>query len=235
MHKGKIFCIGFNRCGTNSIKTFLKKLGYRATHDPHWWYWKINKIDKFNRFDAFTDGFEGYKKKSVFPNLNFLDAQFPNSKFIVNTRSLRRWLVSRYRHGSPTYLKSHNTNQIDSSVFSAWTKDRNNWYTEIENYFKEKNNLLIANIEDSKCANIIANFLGSSETFERLPHENNTADPEYHKKGEGFDWIGYPHLNGRESLTGEKIKSEINNFLEDNVKRSDWDSTWTCELLNDKS
>ena len=91
----KVFCIGFHKTGTTSLKMALKILGYRVTgpngrHDKN-----IGRnVEALARrivpkFDAFQD--------NPWPIIyRFLDKEYPGSKFILTVRPERQ--VDRQRH-----------------------------------------------------------------------------------------------------------------------------------------
>ena len=80
----KIFVIGFNKTGTTSINRLLQLENIKSIHS-------ITPVLKIiNKYDAFTDG----------THLNFKEyyKRYPDSVFILNTRSIYSWILSRYKH-----------------------------------------------------------------------------------------------------------------------------------------
>lgn len=179
----KIFCIGFNKTGTSTLHQLFLNNGLSSVHNPSWWYW--TKITNFENFVCFTDGFEGYVSNSdlsllVFPNLNFLNKNFPGCKFILNTRSLDRWLISRMNHTQlfpEAYLKGYTKNEIDDEVIYGWIRTRNIWYTKIKQFFAPfPDQFLIVNVERDSSTQLIekiSNFIGRT-LIGPIPHVNQT-------------------------------------------------------------
>lgn len=196
----KIFCIGFNKTGTLSLHNFFESLGFKSTHDPFWWY--FNKISDFDKFDAYSDGYERYKGTALFPDLEFLESSF-DCKFILNTRQLDKWLLSRFRHNHPDYLIGHASNKFDDKLFLRWVNDRNYWHQKVYDYFKDKDNLLIVNIDDDENMGYkICDFLGVER--KHFPHTHKTV-----------------RTFGQE---------QIQNFLDKYVDKDDWASSTICKL-----
>lgn len=87
----KIFCLGFNKTGTTSLKKFFEVRGLSHQHNVRWP--RASYIPSYRTFfDArtYSDG-----EQSNFVNLK---KWFPRSLFILNTRSELSWLRSRIKH-----------------------------------------------------------------------------------------------------------------------------------------
>ena len=93
----KVFCIGFHKTGTTSVKDALKILDYRVTgpfgrNDPD----IANNVEATARalvpqFDAFQD--------NPWPLIyRLLDREVPGSKFILTVRPTEKWLASVTEH-----------------------------------------------------------------------------------------------------------------------------------------
>jgi hypothetical protein len=149
----KIFQIGFNKCGTNSIHNYLAANGVKSVH------WDRGKLAKrmfanlakgekllagYERFDAFsdmefldTDGtyLEGYK---LFRDLA---AQYPDAVFILNTRDREAWIQSRLEHGTRPYLSRHmlhlKTNSVDA-VTDHWREEWDRHHRSVIEFFMGK-------------------------------------------------------------------------------------------------
>lgn len=84
----KVFCIGFNKTGTSSIHQLFLELGLRSYHGYYSHFPVGDPL--FKQFQCFSDGDEH--------PFELLDRSYPGSRFIVTTRRLDDWLVSRIRH-----------------------------------------------------------------------------------------------------------------------------------------
>ena len=120
----KIFIIGFNKCGTRTLHHFFKKNGLDSRH-----YICKNKnknkniasqiyknkyenkllLDGIDHYDVYSDMENIHSVTLLYAQYLFkeLDTQYPNSKFILNTRNVEKWLTSRQNHpgGKGKYIK----------------------------------------------------------------------------------------------------------------------------------
>ena len=138
----KIFCIGLNKTGTTSIHIALQILGFNSVHHRESTGKSIKAIIK-NNYDNNLDILKGIENYDAFsdwshPSTNFLfkefDKQYPNSKFILNTRDVNAWMNSREKHLKRTpnlkKLQKQNPN-------NKWLKmDRAVWHEEFEDHHK---------------------------------------------------------------------------------------------------
>lgn len=93
----KVFCIGFHKTGTTSLKIALKILGYRVTGPNGQRDRNIGEnVEALARrivpkFDAFQD--------NPWPIIyRFLDQEYPGSKFILTLRPTDKWIESVTGH-----------------------------------------------------------------------------------------------------------------------------------------
>lgn len=93
----KVFCIGFHKTGTTSLKIALKILGYRVTGPNGQRDKNIGRhVEALARrivpkFDAFQD--------NPWPIIyRFLDKEYPGSKFILTFRPSDKWIGSVTDH-----------------------------------------------------------------------------------------------------------------------------------------
>lgn len=93
----KVFCIGFHKTGTTSVKDALKILDYRVAgpfgrNDPNIATTaEATARGLVPQFDAFQD--------NPWPLIyRFLDREFPGSKFILTVRPTEKWLGSVTEH-----------------------------------------------------------------------------------------------------------------------------------------
>lgn len=177
----KIFQIGFNRCGTRSICDYFE---YSCKQSPLCCHWDLGKLGKsiknnldqknklldgqYERYDVFTDmTYDEVKTKPYysFEGLNYfklLDRDYPNSKFILNTRRLDGWLKSRYKH----YFSKCSGWRVSMKDLFGHDDPRDFWenqwkvhHQEVQSYFKDRpSDLLIFNIETEVADDIVSFF-----------------------------------------------------------------------------
>ena len=80
----KIFVIGFNKSATKTFHNLFLENNLNSQH-----YGKSWDLEKY---DCFSDN--GNNR-----DIHNLYEKFPNSIFILNTRRLDKWLISRFKHG----------------------------------------------------------------------------------------------------------------------------------------
>ena len=132
----KYFIIGFNKCGTSTFHNIFIENGIKSTHSTKWHL-------VLDEYDAFSDNgdLNDYKKL-----LNL----FPNENFILNTRNLKSWLISRFCHG---WTKANPktapwSNPVSIETCKSWATSRKKYHQEVEDYFCEiKKELYIADID----------------------------------------------------------------------------------------
>ena len=87
----KIFVIGYNKTATCSIDSLFNENGLNAHHSGglNEGDWDINKYDTFS--DQHPEGTDFFRFRKCHKN-------YPNSLFILNTRKLKDWILSRCGH-----------------------------------------------------------------------------------------------------------------------------------------
>ena len=199
----KIFVIGFNKTGTSSIHELFRKLNINSVHIT------VPVMEIIDKYDAFTDGrhfnFKEYYEK------------YPDSLFILNTRPIFKWLISRYKHGQYHNFKECWCWPISDQKTNQWITDREMHYKNILNFFADKpEQLLIVNIEKIGFENSIINFIKKKSinniiSKENVRHDNKIEQIEDIKKNVSncLEKLGY---NGDELLFKEGDDICINNY-----------------------
>lgn len=144
---GKIFQIGFNRCGTKFLHMFLDAMGYASV------CWDqgnlaLRMMENFkngvplvsgyeDRFDAFLD-MEHFQSNTYAHVLfvRLLDEQYPGSKFILNTRHMDVWIQKRLesRDYVDTSMKYHGYHTIHQ-LMEKWRGDWVRHHDRVKRYF----------------------------------------------------------------------------------------------------
>lgn len=184
MRPPKVFCVGFNKTGTTTLhRLFSDQLGLRSAHNPRWTDWSfVRDSANLDRYDVFTDG--------ECPSLRDLDALYPDAKFILNTRPLAHWVLSRHKAVErskaavrwaltkyvPLGLVARIINRwvLDNGprAMARWIAIRNTYHAHVLRYFEDRpEKLLVVNIEDEDAAARIAAFVELDVPVE-APHAN---------------------------------------------------------------
>jgi hypothetical protein len=191
----KIFQIGFNRCGTMSLADFFSGNCLDQNRVVHWDYGRLahtmykNLVNNKNLLDGgyehkiyFSDMECFFKDKKtkikewgyLYKQYKLLDEQYPQSKFILNTRDVDNWVNSRMNWLIWHEDKWQSYGDAMMDVFGYKSKEdminfwRLDWYThhiDVLNYFKTRPlDLLVYNIETDHSDKII-NFFSSNLIF----------------------------------------------------------------------
>lgn len=170
-----VFIIGFNKTGTRSLHKFFLDNGFPSIH---WGEGQIALAMKGNKARGWPilTGFD--LKYRVFSDLTHvedtfycegnkwfreLDRDYPGSYFILNTRPLEAWLLSRERHERGKFLQKHMNIRGTSSkeaTIAAWAQEREDFHAEVRAYFSPNNRFLEVDIESEDAAVQISNLLG---------------------------------------------------------------------------
>ena len=187
----KIFAIGFNKTGTSSLYFLFNILGIKSTHDCS----NRQVLTIIDEYDAFTDG----------EHTNFVEYynKYPDSLFILNTRPMKNWLISRYKHG-----ENHNFNNcwcwpISEEKTNAWFTTREMHHKNVLDFFENKpDNLLIINIEKNGWEDVVIKYL---QNFNNIKKDENINNMKIHHNKRDNRRIDVEKLN--------LIFSNVTNFL----------------------
>lgn len=211
----KIFQIGFNKCGTFSFCELFSKFTEPKILSVHWDLGRLalkmqeNLLDNKNllvgyeQYVVYTDMEtciyndlnNTYKYHFMFKYFDLLDKQYPNSKFILNTRPVDNWISSRLNHTNgykminekvvelnppePYYITHLNMYRIQSipTLVNIWRVEWNDHHKKVKQYFKHRpKDLLIFDIENDSFEKIVEFFKDEhiSFTTNSLPVVNKT-------------------------------------------------------------
>lgn len=170
----KVYCIGFNKSGTSSIAAYLSALGLRTCHDTRWSRISDMRDPVFERFDAFTDG-----EAAPF---QLLDEAFPGSKFVLNSRGLLPWLISRVKwaeHRRRVGKTGQMRDDLDhlglEGAVVTWARQRSEYHAGVLEYFRDRPaDLLVIDVTtDPHAGTRLLKFLGANPVLApRLAHVN---------------------------------------------------------------
>lgn len=169
----RIWSIGFNKCGTTTLFRFFSNNGIASIHYGtsrdgalatimynNYLQGKPILSPQFEQYKAFFDLENVYADPPIFINLMLfkeLDANYPGSKFILNTRNKNDWINSRLAHVD----KMKNKRYVDvlcaayqineAELIARWSQEWDAYHAEVLEYFKDRpQDLLIFNIDTDK-------------------------------------------------------------------------------------
>jgi hypothetical protein len=179
----KIFQIGFNRCGTVSLWQYFAKCGIPGVH------WERGDLARsiYHQYRANTKLLTNYsdvvffsdmesdividgKPNWIYAHVDYykvLDAQYPDSKFILNTRNVEDWIKSRSHFfmtpggDKAEYLNYakivHKTDT--QGVHNLWRKQWEDHHKDVKEYFASRpKDLLVYNIDTDDSSKLLAFF-----------------------------------------------------------------------------
>jgi hypothetical protein len=177
----KIFCVGFHRTGTSSLRAALERLGYRVcgsvgTEEPDIAA-RVRDIafGLLDRYDAVED--------NPWPILfRELDERCPGSRFILTTRPADAWLRSVSRFFGPK------TTPMRQWIYDAGSPlgnearyverfERHN--REVLDHFRDRpHDLLVLRITEGEGWPELCGFLGRDVPLDPFPHMVPSKAPE---------------------------------------------------------
>lgn len=190
----KILQIGFNRCGTSSLREYFDGQGIRTLH---WDQGKIARRGK-ERMDRREDPLLDYERRIFISDMEWIEAEgpiiefykcfnylhhwYPDAYFILNTRDREDWIKSRDR--LPGYTAAYRRAdglEADEAVFAHWRADWDSHHQAVRHYFGQSGgNLLVFNI-DTDTTDTLVDFLRPDFprfTATPLPHADHLRDHE---------------------------------------------------------
>lgn len=188
MDRVRIFFIGFDHCGTRSFTELFKCAGFKTYHggdfDPLSLLVKINmalgrrSLDGLENYDVYSDSHE------LAINFMQLDHDYRvGSKFVLNTRDVTRWIVSRLNHGSGDYISHMNRLHHKRLEWMEWAEIWRSDFLEHElrvvQYFRGRDDVFLRfDIETDKLSKL-RDFLGWHflPEAEKLPQKGKTSYP----------------------------------------------------------
>lgn len=174
----KIFCIGFHKTGTKTLKCALEVLGYSVT-GPN----EVNNPNIKDELYAIAD--ELVPKYQAFQDnpwpliYKYLDKQYPNSKFILTVRDTKDWIKSAkkyfgkkstpmreliYKEGSPVGHKKLYMERFDSHN------------VEVFRYFKGREDFLLLDFFSGDNWEKLCTFLDKDIPSIPFPHVNKQSE-----------------------------------------------------------
>jgi hypothetical protein len=166
----KIFVIGFNKTATSSFHALFNLLGINSVHTDK------PVMEIIDNYEAFTDGY----------HLKFTDYfnKYPDSLFILNTRPIKKWLISRYKHAVTEDWRDCWCWPVSENLTNIWINEREYHFKNVLEFFKEKSKqLLILNIEKKGWENFVVNFLQKKYDVDDLKIvENKTIESKISKE-----------------------------------------------------
>jgi len=200
----KIFCIGFNKTGTTSLKNLLLEEGFRDSNQNHF----EQNLDSYvsKNSSTFINIIKtNYPISNIFQDIPFslpnfykeLYKEFPNAYYVLTVRdSSEIWynsLLNFHKKYFPNmffkpqeveyikkgWLYSYLTDCLKSPKHDPYNKlslisSYENHILDVEKFFKDKPNLIKINLSTPTDLNKLENFLGIKFRTTNFPHLNKS-------------------------------------------------------------
>jgi hypothetical protein len=164
----RIFVIGPNKCGTTS---FHRMFAQNKIASAHYRYKKRSvALMMMNNLALARHPFAGFDDVEAFSDLNHFErglvyiegARFfreihrfePDAYFILNTRDIDRWIVSRVNHGLDVPMAAVTGLEVDA-VLDHWRTLFKTHHDEVRSYFAGNPRFLEFNIETHDIATVV--------------------------------------------------------------------------------
>lgn len=176
----KVFLVGFNKCGTRSLASYLESRGLKTVH------WDAGNLARTIKSNLAAGDYvlKGYEDYEAFCDITYLSAQehiegcryypeymkLPDAKFILNTRDKDGWIGSRLDHPgyADRFSLAYNCQTAEDAV-AIWSKVWDDQHREVVRDIPA-DRLLIFNIE-SDDPEKIDRFLGfDDDQSSKLDH-----------------------------------------------------------------
>lgn len=187
--KPKIFIVGFNKSGTTTLHQYFKSNNLSSVH------WDGGRMavamqanciasrpvmSGYDRaFTAFSDMVFLNEKIHIEGNAQFrnMDADYPQSYFIYNTRNIDDWIASRLSHDSGRFFglsKAAYRTADKDKIIKIWKDTRLNFEADIRQYFQSSPRFLELDINAADPQKMVNGFLKRDFDETRWKWQNRT-------------------------------------------------------------
>lgn len=198
LFQGKIFLIGFNKCGTTSLHSFFER---NSIPSVHWGHNQLavqiykNKhlnqplLTGIDQYTAYSDmeaviGQGSHPRLLLFAHREFklLDQHYGNSLFILNTRDQNDWIRSRLKHANGAYAQVYlqklrimtgNPTITMEQMVNYWKREWIHHHHETSLHFKDCNRFLTFHIQSDPPSLLSSFLLGHGVPIKdpTIPHD----------------------------------------------------------------
>ena len=170
----KIFCIGFGHTGTNTLHATVKAAGLRCLHHGSWARTTYHKgfaayVKKHNSIPPAghpsSGEFHGWEDYDFFSDgrmakFTLLETLFPNSYFMLNTRSRYNWLTGIYNHlqinrSDPDYSENYLYEPTAEFLYHQLQK-RIAYHRRVIRHFRHSDHFAIVDIEKQEESEVLS-------------------------------------------------------------------------------
>jgi hypothetical protein len=181
MSKTKVFCIGFHKTGTKTLRSALKILGYRVT-GPNGVMNKNIARDVHSMTDRLVEKYDAFQDNPWPILYRELDRKYPGSKFILTLRPSDKWISSIVKHFGKwktpmrKWIYGVAAPAGNESIYVRRYEKHNK---EVPEYFKDRpEDLLVFKMSEGDGWEQLCPFLGHPIPNKTFPHVNKADSRE---------------------------------------------------------
>lgn len=181
----KVFCVGFNKTGTSTMKKCFEALGMvpvacpsASGMKPMRLFSRIVHEGDYATSLSLARGYAAFEDRpwNVWEMYRRADQAFPGSKFILTLRdseswwrSVENWIVHRKPHLLGRYLKHLKASHFSKADFIRGYEAYNR---EVISYFQDADNFLVVNLAEGDAWGKLCPFLDKPLPRISFPHAN---------------------------------------------------------------
>lgn len=187
--KPKIFLIGFNKCGTSTLHSFLAANGIRSVH------WSVKGVnlaarmalniskerpvlDGIDRHTAYSDlcfqtNFAWIEAVDFFRTFH---AEHPDAYFVLNDRDVEHWIASRQRHPDLMARAKAFWKADEEKVKDIWRAQYQRHKADVLAHFAGHDRFIVFDIENDSPSKLVS-FLSADFALDatRYGHRKSSA------------------------------------------------------------
>lgn len=177
----KIFCIGLNKTGTTSLHHAFQILGFNSVHFRDDNRNNIKKLlaNNYERGGDILHGLEDYDCFSDWDSYTYtgriakrMHEQYPDAKFILNTRDIDTWIHSREKHVLNNIANNQGKTDWLEVDKPLWKKEYIEHHAEMREYFQGNKNFIEFNVAAGDGWEKLCNFLNLDIPTVSFPKSN---------------------------------------------------------------
>lgn len=178
-----VFCVGLNKTGTTSFHSAMRLLGFKSLH----WGGQetrdlvANALEKGLPLLTYLD--QDYRAFSdieiLAKNFELLDAQYPDSKFVLTVRPLDAWLESRRKHVENNIKKKEEGKYDGNFVkveFEKWSWLYNTHHKKVREYFAGRGDYVELDITAGDGWEPLCSLMDIAVPDAPFPHSNPSSN-----------------------------------------------------------
>jgi len=183
----KILFIGFQKTGTSMFRDIFRANGFTAAHGRSAGLCGNNSemiLNAVHNHFICSDWCENHLSIDI---LKKIKNKYPDALFVLNTRPMWDWIESRFKHYDWWFnIKNRKPQLLQNSYFDPtlisaknadiFFKQRNDFYAQCFEIFKDSKNFLIFDITQPNSIQYLSNKIGFNLQYEDRSYNKRTLN-----------------------------------------------------------